>query len=68
MITASGLSEKAHEYLLPALETLEAQTGENSALLIHPRTKVNASGEISDAATAEALKLLIESLTQAKNE
>ena len=62
LITASGLGEKAHESLLLTLRTLEAKIGENSALLIsHARTKVNSEGVISDEATIEALKLLIES-------
>lgn len=65
LITASGLGEKAHESLLLTLKTLEARIDENSSLLIsHARTKLNARGEITDAATIEALKLLIESLTQ----
>ena len=69
LITASGLGEKAHESLLLTLKTLEARIGENSALLIsHARTKISANGEITDAATVEALKLLIASLTQTANE
>lgn len=68
LITASGLGEKAHESLLLTLKTLEAKIGENSALLVsHARTKVNAAGEITDATTVEAIKLLIESLTQTIN-
>jgi NAD(P)H-dependent FMN reductase len=62
LITASGLGEKAHESLLLTLKTLEAKISDNSALLIsHARTKVNSEGIVSDAATIEALKKLIES-------
>ncbi|MEP6923759.1 MAG: NAD(P)H-dependent oxidoreductase, partial [Pyrinomonadaceae bacterium] len=69
LITASGLGEKAHESLLLILKTLEANIGENAALLIsHARTKLNTEGIVSDAATVEALKLLIESFTQTINE
>ena len=69
LITASGLGEKAHESLLLTLKTLEARIGDNAALLIsHARTKLNAGGEITDAATVEALNLLIESLAQTINE
>lgn len=69
LVTASSLGEKAHESLLLTLKTLEAEIGENSALLIsHVRTKINAKGEITDAATAEALNSLIELFTQTLNE
>ncbi len=69
LITASSLGEKAHESLLLTLKTLEAKIGENSALLIsHARTKLNAEGEICDAATVEALNSLIKSFAQTLNE
>jgi len=65
LITASLGGEKAHESLLLTLKTVEAVIGENAALLIqYIRTKVNAEGAVSDAATVEALKLLIESFAQ----
>lgn len=62
LITASGLGEKAHESLLLTLKTLEAKIGENSALLIsQARTKIKGDGAVSDNATVEVLKHLIES-------
>ena len=65
LITASLGGEKAHESLLLTLKTVEAKIGENCALLIqYARTKVNAEGEIRNAATVEALKLLIKSFAQ----
>jgi hypothetical protein len=68
LTTASGLGEKAHESLLLTLKTLEAKIGENSALLIsHARTKVNSEGIVSDAATIEALKKLIDSFIEPVN-
>ena len=63
LITASGLGEKAHESLLLTLKTIEAKIGGNCALLISgARTKVDSKGEISDAETAESVKLLIDVL------
>jgi len=51
------------------LKTVEAKIGEDSALLIqYARTKVNAEGAVSDAATVEALKLLIKSFAQTLSE
>jgi NAD(P)H-dependent FMN reductase len=65
LITASGLGEKAHESLLLTLQTLEAKIGEKAALHIpYARTKINAEGIVSDAATVEALKNLIESFIE----
>ena len=65
LITASGLGEKAHETLLLTLQTLEAKIGEKAALHVpYVRTKVNAEGVVSDAATVEALKELIESFIE----
>lgn len=61
LITASSLGEKAHESLFLILKTIDADIGENAALLIsHAQTKIK-NGKISDAATIEALNLLIES-------
>ena len=65
LITASLGGEKAHESLLLTLQTVEAKSGENSALIIsYARSKVNAEGAVSDTPTIEALKLLIESLSR----
>lgn len=65
LITASLGGEKAHESLLLTLKTVEAKIDENTALLVQSaRAKVNPEGSIRDAATIEALKLLIESFMQ----
>lgn len=61
LITASSLGEKAHESLLLILKTIDADIGENAALLIsHAQTKIK-NGVITDAETIEKLNLLIES-------
>lgn len=62
LITASSLGERAHESLLLILKTIDAEIGENSALLIsHAQTKIK-NGKIIDAEIAGKLNLLIESL------
>jgi len=62
LITASSAGEKTHESLFLVLKTIGADLTENTALLVSgARTKVNSEGEISDAATLEAISLLIES-------
>lgn len=66
LITASSAGEKTHESLSLVLKTIGANLTENTSLLISgARTKVNAEGEISDAATAEVIDLLIESFLRA---
>jgi chromate reductase len=63
LITASTGGEKAHAALLQIFTALSPIIPEGCALLIsYVRTKLNAAGEISDAATLEAVKKLIENL------
>jgi chromate reductase, NAD(P)H dehydrogenase (quinone) len=65
LITASSLGEKTHESLFLVLKTIEAKISDDTALLISgARTKINSTGKLSDAATIEAVNLLIESLLQ----
>ena len=69
LITASSLGEKTHESLFLVLKTIEARITENTALLISgARTKVNSEGRITDAATIEAINLLIESFLRTIDE
>ena len=66
LITASSAGEKTHESLFLVLKTIGANLTENTALLVSgARAKVNSDGEISDATTAEAVNLLIESFVRA---
>lgn len=63
LITASTGGEKAHAALLQIFTALSPIIPEGCALLIsYVRTKINAAGNISDAATLEAVKKLIENL------
>jgi chromate reductase, NAD(P)H dehydrogenase (quinone) len=65
LITASSLGEKTHESLFLVLKTIEAKITEKTALLISgARTKINSTGKLSDAATIEAVILLIKSFLQ----
>src|SRR5215213_6263584 len=69
LITASSLGEKTHESLFLVLKTIEARITENTALLISgARTKVNSAGKLADAATIDAINLLIESFLQVIDE
>ncbi len=65
LITASSLGEKTHESLFLVLKTIEAKISNDTSLLISgARTKINSAGKLSDAATIEAVNLLIESFLQ----
>jgi chromate reductase len=69
LITASSLGEKTHESLFLVLKTIEARITERAALLISgARTKVNSTGKIIDAATIEAINLLMESFLRTIDE
>ncbi|HVE57940.1 MAG TPA: NADPH-dependent FMN reductase [Pyrinomonadaceae bacterium] len=69
LITASSLGEKTHESLFLVLKTIEAKISERTALLISgARSKVNSEGKLSDAATIEAINLLIESFLRTIDE
>ena len=68
LITASSLGEKAHEALLLIMRTIEARFTPQSQLLIQgPRTKVNSSGEITDALTLRNIEALITAFTNELN-
>ncbi len=61
LITASSIGEKAHESLLGTLRIIEADIKDETALLIpFIRTKVNREGKITDEATLNEVKKLIE--------
>ncbi len=65
LVTASSAGEKTHESLFLVLKTIGANLTQSTSLLISgARTKVNSAGEISDAATSEAVNRLIESFLQ----
>ncbi|HEY8559254.1 MAG TPA: NADPH-dependent FMN reductase [Pyrinomonadaceae bacterium] len=69
LITASSAGEKTHESLFLVLKTIGANLTETTALLVSgARTKINSAGEISDAATLEAINLLIEAFLQTIDE
>ena len=64
LITASTGGEKAHAAWLQIFTALSAIIPPDGALLIpYVRSKLNAAGEISDPATLEAVKKLVDSLT-----
>ena len=63
LVTASTGGEKAHAAWLQIFTALSANIPEGGALLIsYVRSKLNAAGEISDAATLEAVKTVIQKL------
>lgn len=63
LITAATGGEKAHAAWLQIFTALSANIPEKAALLIsYVRSKLNAAGDISDAATLEAVKALIDAL------
>jgi len=63
LITASTGGEKAHAALLQIFTALSANIPEGCALLIpFVRSKLNAAGEISDAPTLAAVKMVVEKL------
>jgi NAD(P)H-dependent FMN reductase len=69
LITASTGGEKAHAALLHIFTALSAKIPEGASLLISfVRSKLNAAGEISDAATLAAVKTVMEKLIQATRE
>ena len=69
LITASASGEKTHESLFLVLKTIEARITERAALLISgARGKVNSAGRIIDAATIEAINLLMESFLRTIDE
>jgi chromate reductase, NAD(P)H dehydrogenase (quinone) len=63
LITAATGGEKAHAAFLQIFTALSAAIPEGCSLLIsYVRSKLNAAGEISDAATADAVKKLLNNL------
>src|SRR5450432_815986 len=63
LITAATGGEKAHAAFLQIFTALSAAIPEGCSLLIsYVRSKLNAAGEISDAATADAVKRLLDNL------
>jgi chromate reductase, NAD(P)H dehydrogenase (quinone) len=63
LITASTSGEKAHVAWLQIFTALSADIAEGAALNIPSiRTKLNAAGEITDAATAAAVETLVNKL------
>lgn len=63
VITASTSGEKAHEALLNILTALNSNVLEGGTLLIKfVRSKLNDKGEISDAATLQAVQSVISAL------
>ena len=64
LITASSSGTKAHEALQLLMSTLGAKTSADTSLLIQaPKTKVDAEGRITDAATLQHLHQLMERFT-----
>lgn len=63
LIVASLSGEKAFESLLKTLETLEANVGEDCALLIsHVKAKIGPDGKISHEGTQKELSKLVDSM------
>ncbi len=63
LITASTGGDKAHAAFLQIFTALSAKIPEEAALLIpFVRSKINAAGEISDAATLDAIKIVVAAL------
>ncbi len=67
LITASSSGHKAHRSLQETLQVIEAEMTEETKLLVSfVKTKVNASG-ITDEATLQLVKDLVDSLVQLMN-
>jgi chromate reductase, NAD(P)H dehydrogenase (quinone) len=65
LITASTGGEKAHAAWLQIFTALSASIPNGAAVLIsYVRSKLNATGEISDAATLEAVKAVVKKLIE----
>jgi chromate reductase len=63
LITASTGGDKAHAAFLQIFTALSAKIPEDGALLIpFIRSKINAAGEISDAATLDAIQRVMDAL------
>lgn len=64
LITASASGDKAHDSLLLIMETVQAKFTPRSQLLISgARAKINSSGKITDGATLDKIKELVEDFT-----
>jgi chromate reductase, NAD(P)H dehydrogenase (quinone) len=62
LMVASGLGDKAFESLLLIMRTLGSKIGEHANLLVPgARSKFNAAGELTDAATMAAIQKLVTS-------
>lgn len=63
LVTASSVGDRAHASLLHTLTAISADIVEGGTLLIpFIRSKLNEKGEISDAATFEALQSVVNAL------
>jgi chromate reductase, NAD(P)H dehydrogenase (quinone) len=68
LITASASGAKAHESLQLVMKTIYAEMTEETQLLIQgAKGKINNTGEIADALTAERLKKLADAFTRQLN-
>jgi NAD(P)H-dependent FMN reductase len=68
LITASASGAKAHESLQLVMKTIYADVTEETQLLIQgAKGKINSTGEITDALTAEQLKKLAYAFTSQLN-
>ncbi len=69
LITASGLGEKAHESLLLIMQTLQANIGIHSNMLIQgASSKVSKQGEITDPDTMKDIERLMDSFMETMKE
>ncbi len=65
LITASSSGQKAHEALNQLMRTLCVKISENGSLLIQaPKTKLSKEGKITDSATEEAIRVLMNDFLQ----
>lgn len=63
LVTASSVGDKAHASLLNTLTAISADIVEGGTLLVSfVRSKLNNKGEISDAATYQAIKDVVDNL------
>lgn len=68
LITASSIGEKGHRSLMETLKIIECNIPDESQLLIsYIKTKMNAEGQITDAATLEQVQHTIASLIRTIN-
>lgn len=69
LVTASSVGDKGHASLLHTLTALSANVAPDATLLISfVRAKLNDKGAIKDAATAEALRSVLDALVRVTRE